>query len=218
MKGIPREVGSLKKKRMMTNSRSLRILRERLALDSRQEEILAGTLLGDAHLECTGWNTKYRLQLVQGNAQNCCASAPSYQRWNDSWRVRTVSHLVFSEYAQLFYRGTTKIIPCDIAEHLTPQAIAIWFMDDGALGPRGNGYILNTQSFSLQENKHLVACLQSKFKLKTTINKDRKWWRLYISTTSQDDFTRLISSYIIPTMRYKLRALDPVETTRRPLI
>ena len=118
MKGIPREVGSLKKKRMMTNSSSLRILRARLVLDSRQEAILVGTILGDAHLECSGWNTKHRLQLVQGNAQkeylfwkfeqfrNCCASAPSYQRWNDSWRVRTVSHPVFSWYAHLFYRGT----------------------------------------------------------------------------------------------------------------
>ncbi len=152
MKGIPREVGSLKQKQFVTNSRSLRILRERLALDSRQEAILVGTLLGDAHLECSGWNTKYRLQLVQGDAQkeylfwkfeqfrHCCASAPSYQRWNDL-----------------------------------------------------------------------------KFNLKTTINKDKQWWRLYIGTKSQDDFTRLVSPYIIEAMRYKLRALDPVETTRRPL-
>lgn len=205
-------------------------MRERLALDSRQEEILTGTLLGDAHLERSGWNKKYRLQLVQGDAQkkylfwkfeqfrHCCASAPSYQRWNDSWRVRTVSHLVFSRYAQLFYRGTRKIVPRDIAERLTPQAIAIWFMDDGALGSRGDGYILNTQNFSLRENKQLAACLQRKFQLKTTINKDKQWWRLYISTKSQDNFTRLVCPYIIPTMRYKLRALDPVETTRRPLI
>ena len=231
MKGIPREVGSLKKKQPITNSGALRLLRKRLALDSHQKEILVGMILGDAHLERSGWNKKYRLQLVQGNSQkdylfwkfeqfrNCCASAPSYQRWNRSWLIRTVSHPIFTGYAQWFYKDKRKIIPKDIINHLTPLNLAIWFMDDGALGSRGIDYILNTQSFSYEENEYLAFCLRKKFSLETvTLNRDKKWWRLYIGRKSQDTFTRLVSPYIIPSMQYKLRALDPVETTRRPLL
>lgn len=216
MKGIPREVRGLKQKRV-TNSASLRLQRKNLALSSQQEEILIGALLGDGSLSRDGWSRNYRLQLVQGDdqkeyllwkmqsLQNCFASAPSYQTKNHSWRARTLSHPVFNRYAEWFYCGKRKIVPPLIADHLTPLSLAIWFMDDGARGPRADGYILNTQSFTYEENQHLADCLQEKFGLTMiSIHHDRKWWRLYIRRGSMDNFTKLIAPHIIPSMQYKL--------------
>ena len=106
-------------------------------------------------------------------------------------------------------------MPDDIMDYLNPLSLAIWFMDDGTKGPSG-GYTLNTQSFSYKENEYLRSILEKKFSLIVSIHKDKKWWRLFINPKSRFLFENLIDSYIHPLMRYKLYAIDPVETTRRP--
>ena len=225
MKGIPREVEDQKKHRI-TNSQAIRSLRDNFFLNSEQKSVLIGTLLGDGSLSKNGWAKNYRLNMIQGDAQkeylfwkfqlfrNACCSEPSYQKWNRSWLIRTISHSAFNNYAETFYAGGKKIIPRTIAQFLDPLALAVWFMDDGALGGRGEGYILNTQSFSYKENEVLRLGLQERFSAKVSIHKDKKWWRLYIWKGSMDNFRNIIDPYVIPAIRYKLYAFDPVETTR----
>lgn len=228
MRAIPREV-EIEEKRKITNSTAIRLLRTNFSLSAYQKSILIGALLGDGSLSSGDWSKNYRLQIVQGNSQkdylfwkfdifrNCCFSEPSYQKWNKSWRFRTISHVVFNFYAKQFYNNKKKVIFRDIIHYLTPLSLAVWFMDDGSIGPRRDGYILNTQSFSYLENKYLQECLSRKFNLdKVSIHKDRKWWRLYIRKMSVNKFYEIINPYIIPSMRYKLHVSDPVETTRRP--
>ena len=225
MKGIPREV--VVKNRKITNSREIRLLRENFSLNNYQQSILIGSLLGDGGLYSDGWNKNYRFVIDQGEKQkdylfwkfgafsNCCASKPSYQKHTRSWRMRTISHKEFNYYANKFYVDKKKQLPNDIIDYINPLSLAIWFMDDGTKGP-SNGYTLNTQSFSYKENEYLKLILEKKFSLLVSIHKDKKWWRLYISPKSRLIFQNLINQYIIPSMRYKLYAIDPVETTRRP--
>jgi recombination protein RecA len=207
---------------MITNSSSIRRLRQGFSLSGRQKSILAGALLGDANLNRDGWSRHYRLQLSQGDKQkdylfwkfgefgNCCVSEPAYQGRNDSWRIRTVSHPEFDRYAERFYSEGRKVVPPAVADLLDPLSLAIWFMDDGALGPRGDGYILNTQNFTLEENHRLRMCLNEKFGLKEiSVHKDRQWWRLYIRKASAPLFRKLVDPRIISSMRYKLQFLTP---------
>ncbi len=205
----------------ITNSREIRTIRENFLLNPYQKDILAGTLLGDGGLYADGWSKNYRLQVIQGNKQkeylfwkfdafrNCCVSSPSYQKWNDSWRIRTISHSQFNGYARAFYSEGRKIVPKDIANLLTPLSVAIWFMDDGVLGSRGDGYVLNTQNFTDAENAHLKFCLEDKFSLDVSIHADKRWWRLYIRKGSMAQFKKIIEPYMIPSMKYKLQLLTP---------
>lgn len=219
MKGIPREV-ELEEKHKVTNSSRIRILRNNFLLSPYQKSVLTGTLLGDGSLFSDGWSKNYRLQIVQGDIQkdylfwkfevfrNCCSSEPSYQEGNRSWRIRTISHVEFNPYAEIFYRNNKKVIIPDILEKLEPLSLAIWFMDDGSF--RDTGYILNTQSFTYEENQCLRMCLINKFFLEdVSIQKDRKWWRLYIYKNSKEKFRELVRPYIIPSMIYKLHILTP---------
>ncbi len=227
MKGIPREVEA-KEKHRVTNSKEMRAQRAAFSLTALQRSVLIGTLLGDGHLYGKGWSRHHRLQLLHGKAQkeylfwkyevfrNACFSEPSYQDWNTAWSVKTMSHSAFDEYANIFYRNGKKLVPTNLSDLLNPLALAVWFMDDGARGPRGSGYILNTQSFSRRENEFLRVCLRKRFSLDhTSLHRDRKWWRLYIRKGSQELFYSIIEPFMIPSMHYKFHAFDPVETTRR---
>lgn len=82
------------------------------------------------------------------------------------------------------------------------MVLAYWFMDDGCKG--NNGYILNTQSFSLKEQEVLADALGRKFKFEVNIHKDRNNYRLYISAKSKDSFTEIIKPYVLPCFFYKL--------------
>jgi hypothetical protein len=80
-------------------------------------------------------------------------------------------------------------------------------MDDGF--KVGNGIGLCTESFTLLEVEMLQNVLISKFNLIVTI-RERKTsggklgYRLFISSKSRDNLISLVSSYFIPSMKYKL--------------
>jgi hypothetical protein len=80
-------------------------------------------------------------------------------------------------------------------------------MDDGYI--HGNGLILATESFSLNEVELLKTVLESKFDLKVTIQNRKtsasiEGNRLRISSKSHDKLLSVTSSYFIPSMNYKL--------------
>ena len=81
-------------------------------------------------------------------------------------------------------------------------------MDDGCFD--GKSLILNTQNFSLLENKNLLKIFKRKFNLNSGVNKDRDEWRLRFSSSDFPKLQELIKPYIIPSMKYKI---VPVETS-----
>ena len=80
-------------------------------------------------------------------------------------------------------------------------------MDDGCYDK--GAVIINTQNFSLVENKILQKVFEKKFGLKPRINKDRDKWRLRFKKNDMSRLYNLVADYIIPSMRYKI---VPVET------
>jgi hypothetical protein len=130
-------------------------------------------------------------------------------------RFTTISHSSFLEFYTLFYGSGIKKIPGDIAKYLKSSlSLAVWFMDDG------NGYIkndacrLSTYAFGLEGNILLQSCLKMNFDLDVHLIQDSKGYQIYIPVKNGSalKFRNLISSYIIPTMKYKLEHRSPVET------
>lgn len=80
-------------------------------------------------------------------------------------------------------------------------------MDDGYI--HGNGVMLATESFSLNEVELLKKVLESKFDLKVSIQNrntslEFNGYRLRISSKSRENLISLTKSYFIPSMYYKL--------------
>ena len=78
-------------------------------------------------------------------------------------------------------------------------------MDDGSFT---KDICLNTQGFSLTENRLLQQALGRCFGFKVSICKDNRktntLYRLYIGAESRQDFFRIVSPYIHPIFEYKL--------------
>ena len=215
---IPREVEI---KKPNTWSREIRELQKRLTkLSPLQEEVLIGSLMGDGHLSPNAYGKNYRFQVVQMNEhkgyvdwkyeifKDWCISEPRFQEINNSWRFRTISHPILTEFHNLFYSGSRKVLPNNLDKILvSPITLAIWFMDDGSVGPRGLGLTLNTQNFTREENERLAKHLAENLQLRVSLHKDKKSWRIYIFPESSLEFKRIIDKFILPEFRYKLRYL-----------
>ena len=97
-----------------------------------------------------------------------------------------------------------KIIPVNIAQWLSPRALAFWAMDDGSLSE--SGFYLNTLSYTLEEHIILQRALQIKFKLETNIHKHGNKYKLYIKAKSLNNFRNLVLPYFSDSFLYKLYA------------
>jgi hypothetical protein len=82
-------------------------------------------------------------------------------------------------------------------------------MDDGARSR--TAFYLNTQQFTLPEQKFLQSILLEQFGLISTLNRDKKYFRLRIATNSSIYMRKIVEPYIVTDLRYKLTD-DPVTT------
>lgn len=212
MRAIPREAQGA-----ATNSSSIRKLRASLSLNDKQIKVLIGSMLGDGSLVANSWKKHYRLKLQQSNKQKAylfwkyeifkefTLSSPKYEKTTNSWGFRTISHPEFTVFRKLFYPDGRKTIPRNIEELLKdPLSLAIWYMDDGALTTRKDSFVLNTQSFSKNDNLQLQKCLKENFHINANLNRDKHYWRLYIRKNSAKDFEALVKEHVATLMNEKL--------------
>lgn len=212
MRVIPREAQVF-----ATNSTFIREMRSALDLSVLQREVLIGSLLGDGCLVANSWKKHYRLKMEQCEIQkkylfwkyalfkNFTLSSPRNRVQTNSWSFRTISHPQFTDYHKLFYRNGKKVVPASIGKLLVaPISIAIWYMDDGMLNSRKDSLLLNTQSFSYEENETLKQYLKHNFGIETTIVRNRKYWMLYIRKRYAPIFMRLVNRYVTNLMSEKI--------------
>ncbi len=187
-------------------------------LTSRQQEVLVGTLLGDGCLAKHG--RFHRLFIKHQIAQRSLAELKRDvfgdfvtmqlnqfdQKLGDNRYpcVQFVTHTspVFSKWHSTFYVGRRKIVPTDLAELLTPMALAIWFMDDG--GADYAGLNLQTHNFELEETKRLGVILAERFSIQSRTRANKGRWIVYIPASSVGTLRSVIESHILPELRYKL--------------
>lgn len=192
------------------------------SLSSTQDAIIVGSLLGDGTLRKQGTRINALLEV------NHAYKYKEYVDWKYNllkefiltppkhrigkgnrvaYRFTTRSIPSFTKYYNKFYVNGKKIIPNDLS--LSSLALAVWFMDDGCKS-RSSLY-LNSQQFVLKEQKLLQELLWRSYKIDSSLNRDKQYWRIRITTASTTRMKDIISPYILPCFRYKL-TYDPVTT------
>lgn len=127
------------------------------------------------------------------------------------YRIYSYTFSYFNYFHNLFYKldpltnKYIKIIPIELFHFLTPQALAIWFMDNGSKFKNG-GYKIATNCFTYNEIEYLSFILKNKFNLKCNIHSSgiNKGFIIYIFKSSRDHFFKLVKPYMVPSMYYKL--------------
>ena len=208
--------------------------RLRRVCSEEQIDLIIGSLLGDARLECRSIGVKYpvsaRLRIHQSDRQkdyvfwkyeslkNLVLKEPRrVKAWHDpkrdkdhfSWYFHTKTVPEFGEIHHYFYRNKIKILPSHIFDFLNQRALAIWFMDDGS--NIGSGLTISTHCFKFADQKRIVAFLKEKYGISTSIIKDRKKFKIYIGKHEAKNFIEIVRPFIIPSMEYKI--VIPVTTS-----
>lgn len=188
--------------------------------------IIYGSLLGDGHAEkrLFGVGTRisfqqeethlkyiYYLHNLLSSAGYCSSNLPvAKKRLGNKGKVRktarfhTWTYTSFNFIREKWYINNKKCVPNNIAEYLTPLALAIWIMDDGSKVSKG--LKLCTNSFTYEECTLLVNALYNNFNLKASIQKAgaEDQYIIYIWKESILDLYNIVYPYIIPEMKYKI--------------
>lgn len=119
-------------------------------------------------------------------------------------RFSTWSYTSFNWIYDLWYDKKVKHIPECIEQYLTPLALAIWIMNNGAKVSKA--LKLSTNYFSYDDCLLLVKALYNNFNIKASIQSAGKkdQYLIYIWKESMTNLTNIVSPYIIPEMKYKL--------------
>jgi recombination protein RecA len=181
------------------------------SLTETQQSIVIGSLLGDGAMRCKAnalleinhcleqqeyvdWKYRSLADLV--------STPPKARRGNGSrwaYRFTTRSLPSLTPYFRSFYEEGRKLVP---AVSITPLSLAVWFMDDGSKTHRA--LYLNTQQFNLASQGRLVELLQDQWNIKSTLNRDKTYFRLRIAVESVSRFKSLVDPYLLPMFRYKI--------------
>lgn len=187
-------------------------------LDSKFYEFILGSMLGDGHIDVHG-----RLSLIHGPKQleyinykymfietyrlagKFCFHRDINDRYingyTDIYRFRTKTSDKMKPLRKLYYPNNKKKVPDKdyLLQYLSPFALAIWYMDDGNVC--NYNLQINTQGFSVKERLLLQEVLLEKYAVVVSIP---PIGQLTIKAESIPTFVSLISSYVIPSMMYKL--------------
>lgn len=192
------------------------------SLTSTQHSVLVGSLLGDGSLRRQGnrknahlavnhaFRSKEYVDWKYKHFQQYVRTPPKLRKGKGkrvAYRFFTRSIPIFTGYYEWFYSERKKCIPRDLK--LDPLILAVWFMDDGTKS-RSACY-LNTQSFTLKEQVFLQQLLKKTFGIQSTLNRDKEYFRMRITTESTKWLTKHIGPFILPYFQYKLTN-DPVTT------
>lgn len=182
------------------------------SLTEDQTSILIGVFLGDsamrkkthALLEINhSYTQKEYVDWLYQQFKNYVDTKPKMRKSNGTriaYRFTTKSLPVFTHFYDNYFRNHRKNIPKNLI--LTPLTLAIWYMDDGSRCDED--IYLNTQQFVKEEQQRLIDMLFHQYRIEATVNRDKKYWRIRIKKASVPYFMKMISPYILPSMRYKL--------------
>lgn len=193
---------------------------------SHQIDVIIGSLLGDARLECRSigvrspitarfrvhhglkqkeyvlWKYNILREFVSKGPKKISWVNPKRNLHEVSCYFHTISMEELGILYHYFYKNRVKILPEDIFEILNPHMIAIWFMDDGS--NTKEGFTLNTHSLERKDQVKIVNFLKETFQINATIVKDRTKLKIAIGKHDFRKFSKIVEPYIIPSMTYKI--------------
>lgn len=193
---------------------------------SHQLNVIIGSLLGDANLECRSKGIRFpitaRFRVHHGEKQkeyvwwkykileNFVSKEPREISWDNPKRnlhekslyFHTKSSKEFGILHGLFYKDGVKILPTEIFDFLSPQVLAVWFMDDGSNNK--NNITINTHGFTKDEQEVIIEFFKKEYSINSSLIKDRDKWKISIGVHDKSSFLSIIKPFIIPSMIYKV--------------
>ena len=191
-----------------------------------QLDVIIGSLLGDARLECRSVGIRQpitaRLRVHHGEKQkeytfwkyhilkNLVLKEPQESSWDNpkrnlhevSWYFHTRSTEELGVLHNYFYENSEKIFPKTIFDLLSPRMIAVWFMDDGS--NNGENITMNTHSFSHEEQMRIADFFKNYYNFHPTVVKDRTKYKLAFGRKDYAKFIEIVRPFIAPSMTYKI--------------
>lgn len=190
--------------------------------------VLVGSLLGDSHGESRHNNVRFTFKQGAINKNYllwihdffakrglCSSLIPSikesfsskYNKIFYSIKFNTYTLKEFNWLYSLFYINKIKIIPANIADYLTPLAIAIWLQDDAY--KLNNGILFSTYCFTFSEVHLLGKALLSLYGINYTVHtrtlqSGKVVHGLYIPQDGMNILRPLVLPHRHPDMLYKL--------------
>lgn len=187
-----------------------------------QRGIIAGMLIGDGVKHENNFFVQHSIQqkdyvlfkkqlLEQITEKPVALWQSASQKGNDQIRIEPRLIPLIRVMSNRLYPGGHKTISRKFLNFLTPQGIAIWFMDDGSKSfKKQNGVVhaieitLNTYT-SFAESEAIVSYFSEEWGFKWGLNKSRNQYRLRMGTQEGKRFLAFLSPYIHPSMRHKIQ-------------
>jgi len=179
-------------------------------MNSKQNALIIGKLLGDGSLEDRGTaNSRFQIrhsikqkQYVDWcyrQLENYTVSKPKQHK--QSYYFRTRSLPVFSNLRKEWYRKGKKSLPEKL--NLSPFSLAVWYMDDGYYDTYHKAIWLCTHSFTEKEIGRLQKALNN-FKITSGKIKDRNNFKIRIHSKDTKRFINVVKPHILPSLLYKI--------------
>lgn len=193
--------------------------------------IIMGSVLGDSHLEKRSNGVGTRLKFTQSNKNveylvwfhkyfsvrgYCSPNLPKltkrikkdgiYYEYN----LNSYTYVSFNWIHEMFYtydegkKRYKKILPLNIEQYITPQALAVWFMDDGSKS--NEAARIATNNFTKEEVERLCLIIGVKYGIKASVHLggQSKGYVLYIYKGSMPKFSKIVKPFMVPSLYYKL--------------
>lgn len=186
--------------------------------------ILIGSMLGDCSSEKRNNSTRFSFQQegshsdyllwlhrLIANLGYCSSTIPNlFTRLGKGGKLRLILRFKTFSFASFnwiydgFYPNDVKVVPYFIEQYLSPLALAIWIMNDGALV--SSGLKLTTNNFDKKDVEFLRKVLNNKYSFKASVISTGvpNQYNIYISKASMPLLSSIIKPYMHPSMYYKL--------------
>lgn len=201
--------------------------------------LIFGILLGDAYAEKRAKGTRICFSQEHTNMEYlhytwkifsdsgyCSIVVPSPKKRIGSngkirfvYRFNSYTYASFNWIYESFYVNGTKIVPLNMADYLSPLALAHWIMDDGT--KTADGIRIATNSFSKSDVDRLCLIVLQKYGIKASAVKNNydvtylilldpklkeisTQYNVYIHKCSMPELIKLVKPYFVKSMYYKL--------------
>ena len=175
-----------------------------------QEEVVFGSILGDGSLrQVSDYNTALRIGHGQAQDAYCLWKQSLFEGLigSETTNMRgghsfdTIPMYELTKLSQENYAETGKNPSQALIDHLTPLAVAIWYMDDGTFdSERENRCSICCAGFSLEKQQALVRWFHQRGIMATLTARGL----INFGVQETPKFHAMIAPYVHPSMEYKL--------------
>lgn len=199
-------------------------------MDKRKKALLIGLALGDGHLNSHsgvtieiehGEKQKFYLEYKQkliSKLLSCKLPNIYHNKIKNTFKI-SKGHRYFRIIRKWLYKNQVKRFSKQLLSYLTPEALAIWWMDDGSHGIDHNKVTgkISAHSFHFytftneEDTQNIIDFFKANYDIKfypikKKLKSGENSWYLKCRTKEGRKLSNLLRPYVLPEFQYKLMA------------